>query len=116
MNPIRSNSGVVKEPINLTAQFMMCGLNEKEIGAGNMTAEQRCVIDHTPQKLNSRGVNPQPSWETDILLTNNAHVCQNCDHQLISLLLELCKITLNMWGARTWVFVVIIRVHMECVS
>lgn len=75
---------------------MMRGLNEKEIRAGNMTAEKRCVIHHTPQKLNSRGVNPQPSWETDILLTINAHECQNCDHQLISLLLDLCKITLDM--------------------
>lgn len=83
MNPIRSNSGVVKEPINLTAQFMMCGLNEKEIRPGNMTAERRCVIDHTPQKLNSRSVNSQPSWETVILLTINAHECQNCDHQRI---------------------------------
>lgn len=60
MNPIRSNSGVVKEPINLTAEFMMCGSDKKEIRAGDMTAEQHSVMNHTgvrPKKLNSRGVN-----------------------------------------------------------
>lgn len=54
MNPIRYNSGVVKEPINLTAQFMMCGTDKKEIHAGDMTAEQRYVINHT-------GVQPKSS-------------------------------------------------------
>lgn len=39
MNPIRGNSGVVKVPIKLTAQFMMCGSDKKEIRAGDMTAE-----------------------------------------------------------------------------
>ncbi len=45
MNSIRSNSGVVKEPIKLTARFMMCGSDKKEIRAGDMTAEQQCVMD-----------------------------------------------------------------------
>lgn len=54
MNPIRSNSGVVKEPINLTAQFMMCGSDKKEIRPGDMTAEQQCVMDHA-------GVRPKSS-------------------------------------------------------
>lgn len=53
MNPIRSNSGVVKEPINLTAQFMMCGTDKKEIQAGDLTAEQRCIINHTGVQLKS---------------------------------------------------------------
>lgn len=64
MNPIRANSGVVKEPINLTAQFMMCGLDKKEIRAADMTAEQQRVMDQSgvqSKKLDSRGVNLWPS-------------------------------------------------------
>lgn len=53
MNPIRSNSGVVKEPINPTAQFMMCDSDKKEIQAGDMTAEQRRVMEHAGVRLKS---------------------------------------------------------------
>lgn len=53
MNPIRSNSGVVKEPINPTAQLLMCDSGKKEVRAGDMAAEQRCVMDHAAVQLKS---------------------------------------------------------------
>lgn len=49
----KPNSGVVKEPIKPTAQFMMCCLDKEEIRAADMTAEQRCVMDQSSVRAQS---------------------------------------------------------------
>lgn len=84
MNPIRGNSGVVKEPIKLTAQFMMCGSDKKEIRAGDMTAERRCVMDQNDvqPKSSTAGANLWPSRKNDTSLTINGRSHPDFDHKL----------------------------------
>lgn len=62
-------------------------------------------------KAQQRGLNPSPSGKT---YDDNDHTRQTCDHQLMSLLLDLCKPSQVMQNVRTLAVVVIIGIHMEC--